>query len=589
MGLCFIYFSFSGSLFLFMHVTDNYHKYLSMELLLCVCAIVVYILLGIYVWSAKYKMDKKLWSAMAMGIESAYCVAVFICIPAQGDIVLAIAAGLCTCFLWRLHNFTFGQMFLQDLWTIPVHMGVIYVLTGMTSIQGQILICIPFIVMVVLNEYLHNGVIEWRFFSIGLMAIYPIISNLLPIVKDIKDVKNILFNFSVVLLFKKEIKLYFNELMIQEDRRNNKKISESEFLDSKKKVYLQITIGIISVLLVLSHWIYDLAKDSQYRIVTGNIHFPLWCAILLIGLLGFLGIMGMSNLRKYKFIKWMSIFISSAVYIIAIYLIWSNKGGYQEIAWKPIKWFLFSCSLCACIGASLLLAHGYFMNMLLLRGEKRDTFVGVTANLLFVESLIFNLAVVILILCQHTWMSLALIGGLEVILYVLIPVALANIQQLHWKTYQVKGNKPIGGVAQDGLMVTVLMLLGVGLPCMYVQMIDVKNWAEWITGVGLISSAFMPIGFCLENNVKHMRRQKKEFEKYPEEKELWEMQHKCLVRQSKQTVFAMLPYVCIAVGGCVLKRCMRSMAMPKIIPDIYSTYIDGEKYSRIEESEEDNE
>lgn len=61
---------------------------------------------------------------------------------------------------------------------------------------------------------------------------------------------------------------------------------------------------------------------------------------------------------------------------------------------------------------------------------------------------------------------------------------------------------------------------------------------------------------------------------YPEEEELWKVLRKCLVRQSKQTIFAMLPYVCIAAIYEILKRIGKSKTITEIIKDIKNTFID---------------
>ena len=84
----------------------------------------------------------------------------------------------------------------------------------------------------------------------------------------------------------------------------------------------------------------------------------------------------------------------------------------------------------------------------------------------------------------------------------------------------------------------------------------------------------MPVGFCIHNNVEHIERQKMILENYPEEEEIWNILHKCLVRQSKQTVFAMLPYVCIATIYEILKRIGKSKTISEIIRDIKNIYID---------------
>lgn len=579
-------FSFSGSLFLFMFVTDDYGSYLPLENLICIVAVGILVLEGIFILTATLKFDRMLIASVLTGVISSYCLTLFICIPVNGDIVLAVGAGICACFLWRVNNSLLIQLIFQDIWTIPFYMSAVYVISGLESVKEQIFVLIPLIIFTILNEYSHNKELKSRFWSIAAVGVYPAVAYLLEMSAFGMEIKKFLFGLVVSILFRKEIKDYFCDLMKDERKKNKNIINEVELTRTKQKVYLQMILGIVAAILLLSHWLLDLARINQSRIETGNVYLPLWSVGTLLILTTILGTMGLKKLRRNIVIKKIALLISVVLEVIALYLIWINVGNYLRITWTPIKNIMFFCSLFACCGAAMLLADGYYRNMVLLRGEVKNQLIGLTAVLQLVGSILFNLSVVILLLCHQTWESLALILGLEIIIFIVIPVFLGQIQRYNSLKYHVVGNNPISGIAQDGLMITMLLFFGTGLPCMYIYMVNMKSWGEWFAAMSLIYAAFAPIGFCLKNNVKHIAQQREVLKEFPNEEEMWNVLHISLVKQSKQTVFAMFPYVCVAISGCILKRHANNMNYKKAAIDVYETYIDKRDYTK-EEPEDD--
>ena len=178
-----------------------------------------------------------------------------------------------------------------------------------------------------------------------------------------------------------------------------------------------------------------------------------------------------------------------------------------------------------------------------------------------------------------------LIGIATVIGFIVIPLLHGRVFQYEHRTFHVVGNKPLGGIAQDGLMICLIVFFVICMPCLYISLSE-KNISVWLGAVFLVVTAFPPIQYCLRNNVEHMKRQRKLLVKYPEEEDMWNVLHECLVRQSKQTIFATMPYVCVAVAAAYGSRMMKSMERGEILKDIFNTYIDADDYKS---EENDNE
>lgn len=189
-----------------------------------------------------------------------------------------------------------------------------------------------------------------------------------------------------------------------------------------------------------------------------------------------------------------------------------------------------------------------------------------------------NISTTILILCQQTWTYIIFVLAITIMAFIVIPVLNARVIQYECDEYKVVPNKPLGGIAQDGMMITLIVFFAAFIPCIYISIINTVNIVAILNVATLIAGAFLPVGFCIQNNLKHIGRQKTVLKEHPEEEELWKILRKCLVRQSKQTLFAMLPYVCIATLYKIGSKMLKSKTISEALRDIKNTYIDKDAY-----------
>lgn len=566
----------SGTMFVLMLVSDDYGQYFPVIPLLSEIATGVLILIIIYLKSAGKQYGKELLSVIFAGILGAYSISLFICVPVQGDIAIALGGGLCACFLWRVEKFSLSQIVCKDIWTVMFYSCALYVISGMHNIVELLCASLFLCVITIINEKLFIGEVRYRSASLIVIEIYIIISALSRGVTTIGELIEPIFTIIVYFLFDKEIRDYFSAVVNAEEEQNRNQITKIEFKQRKEKAYFQIILGILAIIILVSRWLLDIAKSSGMKIEVGTINIPVQFIMALLISVFFLLLLGMERNRKYLISKVITFFLICIMFLILILINVVNMGVLPSLVWTPIKWIMLACSICACLGSAILSAHGYYMNVVWLRGLEKKDWARAMAFVQLIGGIILNLFATVLILCCQTWAHLILILVVTIMAFIVMPALSARVIQYEHNGSYVVRNSPLGGIAQDGLMITLVVFFAAYIPCVYISIINVIDRNAILGAGALICAAFSPVGFCIHNNVEHIERQKKVLIDHPEEEELWNTLRKCLVRQSKQTIFAMLPYVCIATFFEIVKRIGKSKTISEAIKDIKNIYIDKE-------------
>lgn len=572
-------FVFAGVWFLSMHITDDYSKYLSPSLLLAIVVVGSLIMLVVYLKTTNGIHNEELLPATIMGVISAYSVSLMICMPAGGDIIIATGGGLCACFIWRLHHLSVAQIVCKDVWTVICYFGSLY---KISDLAGEELICslLFLIVATVICEEKSNK--EAKFRTVSLLAVEGyLVFNSFTI--EIQEFINLLFMAVIYSLFKKEIKDYFAEVIKAEELLGTNQIDGQRFKEIKGKAYLQIIIGILAAAALIIHWLFVTVDVIAIKSTAGDLYISGEIIGIMLLVIGILFAFGTDRVRKYVTVKLVTVLLSVFLHMCLTIIIVMNIRMFSFLTWPPFKWVMLACSACACIGTGALSAHGYYMNMVWLRGlQKKKISVGM-ALFQFIGGTSLTFAIAVLILCQQTGKCLFMIGIITVTEFIVIPLLHARVFQYEHRPFHVVGNSSLGGIAQDGLMICLIVFFVICMPCLYISLSE-RSISAWFGAAFLVSTAFAPIEYCLHNNVEHMKRQHKLLESYPEEEYMWYVLHGCLVRQSKQTIFATIPYVCVAAVAAYGSRIMTSMERGEILRDIITTYIDADDY----EDENDN-
>lgn len=568
-------FGFSGTMFLLMFVSDDYCQCIPMVFLLAIGTVGALTMIILYSKTACGKYWRNLIAEILLGIVGAFCVSLFICVHVRGDIAIAFGGGLCVCFLWRVEKLSFKSLICRDLFTFLFYACALYRISGLENIFELGFAIVFLSSLTFCYELFHIG--EMRFRSLSLLAIglYVIICKLQFTIIPIDDFTELVFMAIIYLLFKKEIKGYFDNLAEAEGRLNRNLIGKHQFKQIKKKVYLQIVLGILATIILLARWLIDIALSKGNQIEKGALYLPKWNIGILLICCTILLIMGTKRFRNNCIVKWSAVLLSIIAFTLLVALLVLNIREIPTLVWKPIKWFMFACSFCACMGSAVLSAHGYYMNMVWLRGLFKKKLALTLSILQLIGGFLIAALTVVVILCSPTWSSLLLIIAVAAMAFVVMPLLHARVIQYEHKTFHVVLNNPIGGIAQDGMMICLIVLFAACMPCMYISLMKEMSGFVGVSGMALVAAAFPPVGFCIYNNVEHVERQKAVLTLHPEERNMWDTLHNCLIRQSMQTVFAMFPYVCVAVILIIVKKIVQSKTLKEAVKEIIITYIDS--------------
>lgn len=568
-------FVFSGTMFLLMFVSDDFSKCVPMVFLLVIGAVGVLVMLIIYSASLGKLYRSKLAVEILMGIVGAFCVSLFISVPVRGDIAIALGSGLCVCFLWRVDNISVKSLVYRDLVTFLFYACAMYVISGLNNIFEVGVSLVFLILLTITYERLFIGELRFRCLSLAAIGLYIIISRLPITIISIDNFTECVFATIIYLLFKKEIQDYFKVLVKAEEKQNSNILDNHEFKQIKGKVYLQIILGVLAIVILIARWLIDIAASRGNQIEKGMLYLPKWNIGVLLICCVILLILGIRQLRSSFIAKLSAVLISIVAFLSLATLLVLNISEFPTLVWNSVKWFMLVCSFCACMGSAVLSAHGYYMNMVWLIGLCKKKLAFTFAIMQFIGGFLITINAVVLILCRPAWSSLILILVVAVMTFVLIPLLHARIIQYDHKSFQVVKNNPLGSIAQDGMMICLIVLFAACMPCMYISLMKELSIFTGLSGLALVVAAFPPVGFCIHNNVEHVERQKEVLTMYPEEKDMWNTLRNCLIRQSKQTVLAMFPYVCVAVVLMIVKKFVHSKTPKEAVKEIMNTYIDS--------------
>lgn len=568
-------FVFSGTMFLLMFASDDYGQNIPTVFLFVIGTVGVLMMLILFSKSASRELGGKLIAEILLGVVGAFCVSLFICVPVRGDIAIALGGGLCVCFLWRVDNISVKSLVCRDLMIFLFYSCALYVISGLDNVLEVGFVLVFLISITILYEVLYIGELRFRSLSLVAIGLYIVISRLPITIVFINDFIECVFVTIVYLLFKKEIKDYFKVLVQAEIKQNKNMLDNHQFKLIKGKVYFQIILGILATVILIARWLIDIATSRGNHIEKGMLYLSKWNIGVLLICCSILLILGTKQLRNKDIAKWSAVLLSIIALASLVILLVMNVRELPILTWNFVKYFMLICSFCACVGSAVLSAHGYYMNMVWLIGLCKKRLAFTLAIVQFVGGFLITINAVVLILCRPTWSSLFLIVVVSVITFVLIPLLHARVIQYDHKVFQVVKNNPLGSIAQDGMMICLIVLFAACMPCMYISLMKELNIFTSVSGLALVVAAFPPVGFCIQNNVEHIVRQKEVLTMYPEEKGMWDTLRNCLIRQSKQTVLALFPYVCVAAVLMIGKKFVQSKTPKEAVKEIMNTYIDS--------------
>lgn len=543
----------AGTLFILLFASDDYPQCIETGIAYPVICLGIMFALEIACRIANKEAVAEIMFANSIGVIAALGVFFLIIFEERGDIALTIAGMLCTCFLWRADKHTYKQVIFMSIYMFVVFGGIFNILSTGISVEKAVLLLIT--LYVPLYKY-QKYCLDIRALDIGLVLIsgYVWFSKRIMEHTDY-DLLSLAFIWAVFLFFQREIKEAFNVVIEIEQKKNNGEIDDRQFAIIKGGVYTQIVVGIIAVVIILYKWLVEIATmyGKLFEVGLQIDKSYVFSIAIIVG--SALIVVFINKRNAYKKVCRTAIFI---VVICGYALIMLNMRKYFIQAIKEPLHAYFIIMLClvffANAGGATILRHGYEMNLIILRGVKRKKNIVCMSYIIGINCFIVSYITSFVILTNRTWMSVLVCTIDMLVATCVLPVLSTEVLKMKYKETIVVPNKPVGGVAQDGLMVFILVLFVAYLPCLYCGSIEwenifnnLNNTLICLGGLAtLIGAALEPIGFCLQNNIQHLEQQYK-VAKEQNQMEIWEQLHKHLNIQSKQTVFATLPYVIVVL------------------------------------------
>lgn len=567
------------TLFLLFFVSDEYTAYTKNGFLYLGIGS---LLLGI-IWRLLLSLNRKVLSeimfSVPLGILAAFGIFFELLNDGNGNIVFALAGALYTYCLWKAKNYTIRQTVFLCLYMAITSYGIFYRLSARLDIMyaGCILILL-LLMLIVYNKYntefsqmggMKSEDNIWKINNIGI-AIIGVYIWLCTFMKTLygEILKNI-FIGAITLIFQIGIVQIFEGVFQAEDSKNNGRITKEDFKIRKGFLYTQIIAGIIAIGFLLGSWLLNTAVAYNREIQIGKLYVGKGstnCILLILFLI--FGIAWVDRKKKAISRKITFVLTTGAyLFLIADSFLYLQSVFIETINMQSL--FMIIISFFVDVGAAGLLQHGYEMNLVTLRElkgddkaiNKRKREIHYLSYVMGVGIFMLSFMASIILVVNTTWMTVIFCCIQMVLACEVLPLLSAWVMCIEYTESKVVPNSPMGGVAQDGLMIFLLVIFGLGLPCIYCDISNPgnmfisfdKNSPEWLMGTVnrvtemavLILYAILPVKFCLKNNLRHLTQQYEVAEKQGEMK-IWNKLHKCLNVQSKQAAFALLPYIWIA-------------------------------------------
>lgn len=583
----------AGSTFFFLWLYDDFSAKLSVAYLFSLGAMTVFAVMLFFVCTASNEREDGHIFALAMGVVLAYEISLFLCQEQKEFSLLALCGGMSIGFIWRIKKSSLSHMILFYMITVPCYTMGLVAAQSMHSTGACFCVLGVIVFFTVMIEKSFLGEIRFRSVTLLMICAYILLDYSTMDDSWYGVILNFIFTGIVECMFVKEVRDTFNILIKEETRKNqnnptNHNLNEmDDFIRIKTAVYFQMGIGIIMIAMMLARWIADIALRRGEELSMGSLwgNMWIWKAMgIVVLLLLFLKLVRLNKCRLGKVIIVIGIL---SLYGMLSYRVLRCLNMDLAYMWDVRRKIMFFCSICGCIGSAIMVSHGFWANIVLIGDMKKSKWISLLSVIMFSGCMVILTCSLILVLNDLCWMNLIniAISELGVVLFIPGLCVCTMFNKDEKKKCMVIPGSMWQGIWQDGLMIFVLLLFGVLLPCSYVCLMRDMD-VEAIAGtIGLISTAFVPVVFCLKNNVGHMQRQKEVLKKYPGEEERWNQLHKRLLAQSWQTVFATIPYSLVMIVMVLLKQIVLNKTFKEMYQHVITTYIDAYRYQKDTENE----
>lgn len=586
-----LFFIMAQTLFLLLWISDDYFDLIKNgKAYLFVCCLEL-ILSSILIYIINKKRLRDLLFSVSLGCMSAMGICLSMTNTGNGNAMIAIGGTLCTCFLYC---FSVQETLFISLYMMLTSYGIFYELSKTDQFLKSAYIYLALIIILLfyaknIVQNRNNKIIDIGAIGFSIVA-YSYLNG-------IADIWQVIICGVMSRIFNSEIQTAFKVVLDSEGKMNAGQITEKELRLNKGISYAQIIAGVLAIGIFLLQGLKKIAHIYERDLTMGNVSFDetyLGGGILILALMGIIILVNNQlNNGKRKICR--EIMIAMMVWG---YCILGRKNVLILIQTQndPIMLgaiIVSVLSVFANIGAAVMVAYGYYKNIIIIRGLKKKIDVQIMSCVIGIGCFIVSFSSSLAVSRKITVGNILLFVVNIILAFVILPVLSGIVMQMEYEKSSIVLNKPLEGIALDGFLGSVLILGAAYIPCFLGGMISysglsfnftenigmhIYNLAIWGVTVGVIfSTAFEPVLFCTKNNLVFLTKQYQKIETQSD-RLLWEKLHTCLVAQSKQTIFAMIPYVIIVLCKKWWDLDNKDIKLSEWKKDLIHEYIDKDSY-----------
>lgn len=591
----------AGSGFLFMFTLDDYSdKYAYISLLVVVYVLIIFSVI-LFCFTSIKEIKYYDWICLLSGVTTSLGIALMV----KGDFslnVLFFVGNIFLSFVFIVPQKKIDRMLMYIILTIlPVFS--LNLASATTGTNGYILVLDVIIPCLIAFGQAKDDRCKISYDVCiqhvtcgGILSLLVIITSRIFLFDNLEKFTSLINVFMDVIIVKVGFSMIENSFSYVVSAENEYDMADRNDRLSKE-MYLQLSkfwsyffIVMISIGMLLY---FVLTLGSFIEIVSINylVILPVWSkknSVLLILMMIIICILfffrNVHTQETRKSLKILYLFLLLIAYILLfmnIYLLRSPYAIEMKIRDLTSLFAIFMIS-----GSSLMIMENFYSNIILIRGVEGNI---ITKFSVF----IIGIGNFFVIMCsifppvdkngsRSSSLVFLLVSLIGIIISVLIlPVLAGKIVQNEMKGVQIATTKPLGGVLQNGFLISVLIFLGGVVPVYFCSL--GKSDIDVFIGIFLmICNIYWPLSFCLKNNVQHLKNQidfyyKLRNEKNSDNSVLYKQicgLSKHLRRQNILTFVAFLIYclIPIAVGilGCFINRKpVKREFIDKYIPDIF--------------------
>lgn len=276
-------------------------------------------------------------------------------------------------------------------------------------------------------------------------------------------------------------------------------------------IYAGAVILIFRALFPNIHWY------QEGQIVIGN-----ECIIGWILLIVSCAALCLLSVNKKKQTGWKQKFAACAAGILGYFSLIMILMPSINNAGKPINtgsWLIILFSIFVWIGYPLAIALGFRSNIASIRGIKPDEWVNAAAVIMFLGTMAVSIVAEYQMILYNTVSAIIINCLILFFAGIVLPYLIGEVLTKDQLTNQLVKNKPTAGVAQDGVLYSMLAMLSELLTVFFIGSLqrNITNFAEvtglLISGAVYLSIMTWPLEYCINNNIDHYNKRKEESQK----------------------------------------------------------------------------